>query len=187
MDDPLSAVDSHVGRHLFDRVIGGQGLLAGKARILCTNAIHFIQHADEILMLRSGEIIERGTWASTRGSGSPIAALLEEFGKSDNGESDSSDSEDTAVEKTEKAMDSTDNLKATEALKRRASHSITRRASYLSIQEHKAQTFRVLKMSSRPTESRETGSVKFDTYKKFVQSNGYFPVCCWLTLSCLFY
>jgi len=30
LDDPLSAVDSHVGRHLFTRVIGNDGLLAGK-------------------------------------------------------------------------------------------------------------------------------------------------------------
>ena len=30
MDDPLSAVDSHVGKHLFRNVIGNQGLLKNK-------------------------------------------------------------------------------------------------------------------------------------------------------------
>jgi len=30
LDDPLSAVDSHVGRHLFTQVISNGGLLAGK-------------------------------------------------------------------------------------------------------------------------------------------------------------
>lgn len=30
MDDPLSAVDAHVGRHIFDKVIGPKGLLNGK-------------------------------------------------------------------------------------------------------------------------------------------------------------
>ena len=29
-DDPLSAVDSHVGKHIFDRVIGPEGVLKGK-------------------------------------------------------------------------------------------------------------------------------------------------------------
>ena len=29
-DDPLSAVDSHVGKHIFDKVIGPQGLLKEK-------------------------------------------------------------------------------------------------------------------------------------------------------------
>ena len=30
LDDPLSAVDAHVGRHIFDNVIGPQGLLKNK-------------------------------------------------------------------------------------------------------------------------------------------------------------
>lgn len=30
LDDPLSAVDSHVGKHLFDKVIGPRGILKDK-------------------------------------------------------------------------------------------------------------------------------------------------------------
>jgi len=30
LDDPLSAVDSHVGKHIFDKVIGPQGMLKEK-------------------------------------------------------------------------------------------------------------------------------------------------------------
>ena len=33
LDDPLSAVDSHVGKHIFDEVIGPQGLLAKKVQL----------------------------------------------------------------------------------------------------------------------------------------------------------
>jgi len=36
LDDPLSAVDSHVGRHLFSQVIGNDGLLAGKVYFYAT-------------------------------------------------------------------------------------------------------------------------------------------------------
>lgn len=32
LDDPLSAVDSHVGKHIFDEVIGPQGLLKEKVK-----------------------------------------------------------------------------------------------------------------------------------------------------------
>lgn len=35
LDDPLSAVDAHVGKHIFDQVIGPHGLLKDKVcRIL---------------------------------------------------------------------------------------------------------------------------------------------------------
>ena len=34
LDDPLSAVDSHVGKHIFDKVIGPQGMLKNKAILL---------------------------------------------------------------------------------------------------------------------------------------------------------
>ena len=30
LDDPLSAVDSHVGKHIFDNVIGPRGMLQHK-------------------------------------------------------------------------------------------------------------------------------------------------------------
>jgi ABC-type multidrug transport system fused ATPase/permease subunit len=33
LDDPLSAVDAHVGKHLFDKVLGPKGLLKNKVNI----------------------------------------------------------------------------------------------------------------------------------------------------------
>lgn len=33
LDDPLSAVDSHVGKHIFENVIGPEGILKGKVCI----------------------------------------------------------------------------------------------------------------------------------------------------------
>lgn len=34
LDDPLSAVDSHVGKEMFDKVIGKNGLLKNKVTLI---------------------------------------------------------------------------------------------------------------------------------------------------------
>ena len=33
MDDPLSAVDVHLGKHIFEKVIGSKGLLKNKVGV----------------------------------------------------------------------------------------------------------------------------------------------------------
>jgi hypothetical protein len=43
LDDPLSAVDSHVGKHIFDEVIGPKGLLKAKVSLqLPENPLHSV-------------------------------------------------------------------------------------------------------------------------------------------------
>ncbi|KAH8809406.1 ABC multidrug transporter-like protein [Xylogone sp. PMI_703] len=54
MDDPLSAVDAHVGRHIFDNAI--MGLLRDKARILATHQLWVLNRCDRIIWLEDGKI-----------------------------------------------------------------------------------------------------------------------------------
>lgn len=62
LDDPLSAVDAHVGRHIFEKVIGPNGLLREKTRILVTHGLTYTKMADEILVMLEGKIEESGTF-----------------------------------------------------------------------------------------------------------------------------
>ncbi|XP_055543163.1 multidrug resistance-associated protein 1-like [Wyeomyia smithii] len=61
-DDPLSAVDAHVGKHIFEKVIGPQGMLVGRSRLLVTHGISFLPYVDEIFVMKDGEISESGTY-----------------------------------------------------------------------------------------------------------------------------
>lgn len=62
LDDVLSAVDQHVGRHIINNVLGSKGLLNGKVRILATNAITVLKESDYIYLLRDHTILEKGTY-----------------------------------------------------------------------------------------------------------------------------
>ncbi|KJK74072.1 Oligomycin resistance ATP-dependent permease YOR1 [Metarhizium anisopliae BRIP 53293] len=54
MDDPLSAVDAHVGRHIFDHAI--LGLLKDKCRILATHQLWVLSRCDRIIWMDGGKI-----------------------------------------------------------------------------------------------------------------------------------
>ena len=62
LDDPLSAVDAHVGRSLFDLVIGPNGMLNNKTRLFVTNSLSFLPQVDQIIMVDNGCIAEMGTY-----------------------------------------------------------------------------------------------------------------------------
>ncbi|XP_014250192.1 multidrug resistance-associated protein 1-like [Cimex lectularius] len=62
LDDPLSAVDSHVGKHIFDNIIGPNGILHDKTRLLVTHSITFLPEVDFIIVLKDGSVSETGTY-----------------------------------------------------------------------------------------------------------------------------
>ncbi|XP_067258367.1 ATP-binding cassette sub-family C member 12 [Chanodichthys erythropterus] len=59
LDDPLSAVDAHVGKHIFEECIKKE--LKGKSVILVTHQLQYLEFCDEVLLLDNGEIKEAGT------------------------------------------------------------------------------------------------------------------------------
>ncbi|XP_044777988.1 ATP-binding cassette sub-family C member 12 [Neomonachus schauinslandi] len=59
LDDPLSAVDAHVGKHVFEECI--KKTLRGKTIVLVTHQLQFLESCDEVILLEDGEICEKGT------------------------------------------------------------------------------------------------------------------------------
>jgi ABC-type multidrug transport system fused ATPase/permease subunit len=60
MDDPLSAVDAHVGRHIMDNAICG--LLRDKCRVLATHQLHVLHRVDRIVWMKDGDIYKVATF-----------------------------------------------------------------------------------------------------------------------------
>nr|XP_012546135.1 multidrug resistance-associated protein 1 isoform X4 [Bombyx mori] len=62
LDDPLSAVDSHVGKHIFDKVIGPAGLLKDRTRVWVTHNVSYLAQTDLVVVLRDGQVSEAGSY-----------------------------------------------------------------------------------------------------------------------------
>ena len=62
LDDPLSALDVHVGEHVFDHVLGPKGLLARRSatRVLVTHSLKYLSQCDLVVFMANGEIADMG-------------------------------------------------------------------------------------------------------------------------------
>ncbi|XP_067225111.1 ATP-binding cassette sub-family C member 3 isoform X4 [Chanodichthys erythropterus] len=83
LDDPLSAVDAHVAKHIFDKVIGPEGVLKGKTRILVTHGISFLPQVDNILVLVDGRVSEMGSYQELLKQNGAFAEFLRNYSLED--------------------------------------------------------------------------------------------------------
>ncbi|KAI5287508.1 hypothetical protein KEM52_001561, partial [Ascosphaera acerosa] len=74
LDDPLSAVDAHVGRHIMDKAICG--LLANTCRLLATHQLHVLNRCDRIIMMDNGKIERIGTFQELMDDCEPFRRLM---------------------------------------------------------------------------------------------------------------
>ena len=79
LDDPLSAVDAHVGQHMFENVIGPKGLLKNKTRVLVTHSVKYLPEVDKIVVLKDGVVSETGTYRELLDMGEAFADFLIQY------------------------------------------------------------------------------------------------------------
>ncbi|KAJ3120011.1 Multidrug resistance-associated protein 1 [Physocladia obscura] len=91
LDDPLSAVDAHVGRRIFED--GICGVLKNKTRVLVTHQLHHVPSSDWIVFMKSGEIAEQGTYADLIQNDGEFAKLMAEYGGEKGSDDEDGDTE----------------------------------------------------------------------------------------------
>ncbi|XP_036105460.1 multidrug resistance-associated protein 4 isoform X9 [Molossus molossus] len=74
LDDPLSAVDAEVGRHLFQLCICQT--LYEKITVLVTHQLQYLKAASQILILKDGKMVQKGTYTEFLKSGVDFGSLL---------------------------------------------------------------------------------------------------------------
>lgn len=191
LDDPLSAVDAHVGKHIFNKVLGPNGLLKDKTRILVTHSIHFLPQVDEIVVLGNGTIVEKGSYSSLLAKKGMFAKNLKTFAKQSGSEEevtvydDSEEEDDSGLmpnmeEIPEDAVSLT--MKRENSLQRtlsRSSRSNSRHRKSLknslrtrTVTPPKQEEKLVKGQKLIEKEFMETGKVKFINYLKYLQAIG---------------
>lgn len=79
LDDPLSAVDAHVDQHLWQHLIGPNGLLKDKTRMLVTHGIHHLNEVNQIVVIKDGEITEVGQYQELLDAKNAFFKLIEDY------------------------------------------------------------------------------------------------------------
>ncbi|KAK7601741.1 hypothetical protein V9T40_009182 [Parthenolecanium corni] len=74
LDDPLSAVDTHVGKHLFDECI--KGFLKNKTCILVTHQLQYLSNVDHIILFEQGSVLAEGSYHALTESGLDFMNIL---------------------------------------------------------------------------------------------------------------
>jgi ATP-binding cassette subfamily C (CFTR/MRP) protein 1 len=97
MDDPLSAVDAHVGRHIMDNAICG--LLKDKCRILATHQLHVLDRCDRIIWVEEGRVQAVDTFEALMSQNEGFQQLMKSTKKEE--EHEEEDAEEVAVEVTD--------------------------------------------------------------------------------------
>ncbi|KAM4829793.1 multidrug resistance-associated protein 1 isoform 2-T2 [Thomomys bottae] len=79
LDDPLSAVDAHVGKHIFEHVVGPKGLLKNKTRLLVTHGLSYLPQVDVIVVMSGGKISEMGSYQELLARDGAFAEFLRTY------------------------------------------------------------------------------------------------------------
>ncbi|KAJ2229222.1 hypothetical protein EV180_001607, partial [Coemansia sp. RSA 518] len=143
LDDPLAAVDAHVGKHIFTHVLGPQGMLKTRARILVTNAVQYLSNVSHIVMLYKGVVVAQGSLSEMLPSSAKARELISQAALLNRQGDLNQDLSDKATTSSHTAKDNTPSYD-----KSKSTHSIIKK------------------------ESQETGAVGWDCVKYYLQACG---------------
>ncbi|XP_074964156.1 ATP-binding cassette sub-family C member 2 isoform X1 [Phalacrocorax aristotelis] len=186
LDDPLSAVDAHVGKYLFEHVLGPKGLLQKKTRLLVTHSMSFLPQVDNIVVLVAGAVSEHGSYSTLLANRGAFAQFLNLYGRQ---EEDPSEKNSTAVALAEEEEQGNEDIEpcveegpddvVTMTLKREASirqrgfsRSLSKSStnSWKKAQEEPSKKLKGQQLIEK--EAVETGKVKFSVYLQYLRAVG---------------
>lgn len=163
-DDPLSAVDAHVGEHMFSKAIAGD-ITKGTTRVLVTHHVHFLPRCDKVIVMNQGRIEHQGSYNELIAQGVDFAGAV-----------DSTKVESSKEEDTPKKEDMTDDADGDNA-------DLDEDKTPDEVEKEEADLKKEASMRQKgeklvSTEEREAGSVAGSAYVQYAKAGG---LCSWFT------
>jgi len=156
LDDPLSAVDAHVGKYILEKCLTGK--LKDKTRVLITHKLESLKYVDHIYILKAGEIVAEGDFETIKKS-----CHFQEIEENVNKEVPESENNNTpAAAVTQNKTISSSNQEGRQAQQER---------NISDVKDRQNSVLDKLMLS----EDRQSGAVTFSTWKTFFSHFGNFP------------
>ncbi|XP_012587108.1 PREDICTED: multidrug resistance-associated protein 1 [Condylura cristata] len=190
-DDPLSAVDAHVGKHIFENVIGPKGMLKSKTRLLVTHGISYLPHVDVIIVMSGGKISEMGSYQELLARDGAFAEFLRTYASAEQ-EQHPQDTGGRVVDEEEEAGPSAPGKEAkqmengmlvTDTSGKQLQRQLSNSSSYSGdVSRHHNSTSELQKAGAKEEETwklmeadkAQTGQVKLSVYWDYMKAIGLF-------------
>ena len=157
LDDPFSAVDAHVGDHMFANVAKAMAE-SGRAVLLITNQLHFVPEADYCAVVKKGRIIEQGQCSRLlKLEGGALKKML---------------AKQSAAQTSNVSVTDAERLESDAARKKMKA---AKDVAFMPTPE-KDEEYR-LKGALIKAEERESGNIDLTTYWGYIRAGGVFVIC----------
>ncbi|KAK0419050.1 hypothetical protein QR680_013923 [Steinernema hermaphroditum] len=167
LDDPLSAVDTIVGKHIFEKVIGPNGLLNNKTRILVTHSLSYLKESDVIVIMHDGIIKNHGEYEDLilDPEASRTILGLQEEAESPTGTSSGAETVSLSADHESASEEDFDRRSSVRSRKKTVSRQSSVRKSVLS-----TLSADIIAKKMIQEEKAETGRVKFSVYMQYFRA-----------------
>uniref|UniRef100_G1PKB7 Multidrug resistance-associated protein 1 n=1 Tax=Myotis lucifugus TaxID=59463 RepID=G1PKB7_MYOLU len=181
-DDPLSAVDAHVGKHIFEHVIGPKGMLKNKTRLLVTHGISYLPQVDVIVVMSGGKISEMGSYQELLARDGAFAEFLRTYSSAEQ-EQTEQDEGLAGVSRPGKETKQMENgMVVTDAARKQPQRQLSNSSSYSGdASRHHGSTAELQKAGAKEdtwkmmeADKAQTGQVKLSVYWDYMKAIGLF-------------
>ncbi|XP_072027512.1 ATP-binding cassette sub-family C member 9-like [Amphiura filiformis] len=165
LDDPLSALDVHVGGHLFEEgIVEFLNKENKRTVILVTHQIQYLDRADKIVYIKEGRIVHQGTLDSIEEADPQLAATWRET-MQEIVESETETEDEKTVEERAQLMRTVSQQIEDQKKQKLRAKVLERQASVKEVDDSEKGTL-------MEKEERMTGSVKIGVYWYYIKAIG---------------